>query len=130
MRILLKLLIQTKTPDQVVEAEINGYVFRFSIEGAEVDRTFGKPRWTISGRGQAAELAEPFAAQGSYTETADRTAQQLIGEILLNTGWTVDFQGVDWLVTGGAYSYLNATPLQAIQTDHRGSQGNHSSPPR
>jgi len=104
-----------ENPDQIIEANINGYIFRFTVEGAEVDRTFAQHEWSISGRGQGAELAEPYAEQESYTETADRTAQQLIEEILLNTGWTVDFQGVDWLVSGGAFSYLNATPLQAIQ---------------
>ena len=101
--------------NQEVEVELNGYKWRFLVEQATDNKSFARPSWSISGRGLAAGLADPYAKKTSYTETAARTALQLIEERLENTGWTVDFRGVDWLIPGGAYSYHDLSPLKAIQ---------------
>lgn len=101
--------------NQEIEVVINGYTWRFVVEQASYNEGFVSPSWAISGRGLAAELADPYAAKVSYTEAADRTAIQLIEGQLENTDWTLDFQGTDWLIPGGVFSYQDLCPLKAIQ---------------
>jgi hypothetical protein len=98
-----------------VEVEINGHRWRIMIEGAEESRTFGHESWNISGRSLSAMLADPYAPKTSYVESQERTAIQLIEDRLENTGWTLDWQAVDWSILANAYSYMDLTPLEAIQ---------------
>jgi hypothetical protein len=98
-----------------VEVEINSHKWRIMIEGCEESRTFGKESWNVSGRSLSAMLADPYAPKTSYVETQERTAIQLIEDRLENSGWTLDWQAVDWLILANAYSYMDLTPLEAIQ---------------
>jgi len=43
------------------------------------------------------------------------TAVQLMEQALLNTGWTINFTGVDWLVSANALSYSDKTPIQVVK---------------
>jgi hypothetical protein len=96
-----------------VEAAINGYLFRFYVEEASCDESRRKS-FAIEGRGLAAALADPFAAQVSYTEEQPRTARQLMEDRLFGSGWTLDWQITDFLVPADAYSFHNLTPMAAI----------------
>ncbi|MHB9021293.1 MAG: hypothetical protein ACYC3A_05660 [Halothiobacillus sp.] len=97
----------------IISVNINGYAFQFRIEGISRARRFGETVVNVSGRGIAAELAAPAAPIQIWTNTADRTAQQIMGDVLLNTGWTVGWQVTDWLVPANTFS-KQGTPIDAI----------------
>lgn len=100
-----------------VEATVNGVPYRFLIEKIGRDRGFAEDALRISGRGLAAELDAPIAPVQSFGNTIDRTAQQLMGDVLSVNGvplpgWSVDWQLEDWLVAANAWkkqgSYIEA----------------------
>lgn len=94
---------------RTLEATVNGFTWQFMSESLGRSRVFGKSRVTIRGRSRSAELADPYAAPEARTITANRTAQQLVNDVLTFNGqpigWTVDWQLTDWLVTAGAWSH-------------------------
>ncbi|WP_435105573.1 hypothetical protein [Arhodomonas sp. AD133] len=98
-----------------VEARINGHAWRGVIDDWTHDREFGRRNVRLRARSLAAYLAAPYALPRAYTETAERTAVQL-AEQELPTGWTLDWQLVDWLVPAGVWSYADRTPMAAITT--------------
>jgi hypothetical protein len=98
---------------QEVEAEINGWLFRFVVEHVTRTRKFGQHAVRISGRSLSAWLAAPYALPSTHSSAVDRTAQQLADDALLYTGWTLDWQITDWLVTAGAWSHQGA-PIEAV----------------
>ena len=73
-------------------------------------------RIRISGRGRAAILAAPYAPVLNFGNSAPRTAQQLMADVLtingVSIGWDVDWGLVDWPVAAGAWamqgSYIDA----------------------
>ena len=99
-------------------ANVNGVPFKLRLERTSRDRRFlPQERWSVSGRGLAAVLAEPWAQSmpfGSPTQTM--TAQQLAVEVLkvngVSIGWGIDWQLEDWQVPAGAWtlqgSYIDA----------------------
>ena len=99
-----------------VEAQINSSVYRFLVEKISTERTFGKHSIRISGRGKSALLASPYAPVLTFANSADRTAQQLMADVLTDNGvplgWDVDWHLDDWLVPEGVFgargSYMDA----------------------
>ena len=99
-------------------ANINGVPFKLRLERTRRDRRFlPQERWSVSGRGLAAVLAEPWAKSmpfGNLTQTM--TAQQLAIEVLkingVSIGWGIEWQLEDWQVPAGAWalqgSYIDA----------------------
>ena len=98
-----------------VQLTMNGYTWLFVVENARETIRFGRRSWSISGRSISAELAAPEAPVDSYTETSQMTAVQLMEQAIENTGWTIDFSGVDWLVSADALSYTDKTPIQVVK---------------
>lgn len=101
----------------LLEASINGTAYRFIAESIKRDRTFGKSTINVTGRGQSALLADPYSPVLSFdNSTANRTAQQLIGDALTDNGvplpWSVEWHLDDWVVPTGAWthrgSYMSA----------------------
>ena len=99
-----------------VEAQINSSVYRFLVEKISTERTFGRSGLRISGRGKSALLASPYAPVLSFANAADRTAQQLMADVLTDNGvplgWDIDWNLEDWLVPAGVFgaqgSYMDA----------------------
>ena len=99
-------------------ANINGVPFKLRLERTSRDRRFlPQERWSVSGRGLAAVLAEPWAKSMSFGNlTQTLTAQQLAIEVLkingVSIGWGIDWQLEDWQVPAGAWalqgSYIDA----------------------
>ncbi|MDO8180145.1 MAG: hypothetical protein Q7T62_18005 [Undibacterium sp.] len=93
----------------ILEATINGSVYLLLAEGIQRDRIFGKSSITVTGRGQSAMLADPYSPILSFTNTIDRTAQQLMNDALMfngvTLGWAVDWRIDDWLVPSGVWTY-------------------------
>lgn len=100
-------------------ASINGWPHRLLVTSVALDKTHGKPRVQVSGRGLAALLGAPYAAAEARDNTASgRTAAQLCDDALLingvsASGWTVDWSLTDWLVPAGAWVTRGA-PMDAI----------------
>lgn len=99
-------------------ASVNTVSFRLLAESLSRERTFGKTRVRVAGRSHSAALATPYAAQRSFTQVADRTAQQLMNDALtLNgapLGWAVDWGLTDWLVPAGTFTH-QGSPMSAVQ---------------
>jgi hypothetical protein len=95
-----------------LEATVNGVNFLLLAEKVTRERSFASGRITVSGRGIAAELGDPYAAAVSRTNTTDKTAQQLANAALtvnnVPIGWTVDWQLTDWLVPAGVWSHTGS----------------------
>lgn len=99
-----------------VEATINGWPFRALIEQVRRTRRFGQHAVSVQGRSLSAWLASPYAAASSRDNAGGAiTAQQIIDAALLNTGWTLDWQITDWLVSAGAFAHTG-TPLEVATT--------------
>ena len=95
-----------------LEAWVNGVPYRFLAEQLSTSRTFGRESLRISGRGLTATLDAPYAPARNFGNTAARTAQQLMGDVLtvngVPFGWTVDWQLTDWLVPGNVWTHQGA----------------------
>lgn len=92
-----------------VLATVNGTAFRLAVERISRDRQFGQAMLSISGRGRAAWLADPYADIVSRSNQSAMTAQQLMAEALtengVSIGWAIDWQITDWLVPAGSWNH-------------------------
>ena len=92
-----------------LDAEINGLHYRLLVERISKDRSFAKERISISGRGKSAILADPYAPIMTFANSADRTAQQLMGDVLsingVPIGWDVEWNITDWLVPANVFTH-------------------------
>lgn len=96
-----------------VECAVNGVLLRLVIEQIGRDRAFPESRIQVTGRGRSAELSDPSL---TFTNPADRTAQQLMLDVLTvngaSLGWTLDWQITDWFIPANRWvfqgSYIGA----------------------
>lgn len=98
-----------------VAVDINGHQWTALVEGWSEAHSFGRREYTLRGRSQTAMLAEPYAPARAGSNPAQTLARQLAEAELQYTGYTLDWDLVDWLVGAGALSYSNASPLKVIQ---------------
>ena len=109
---------------------VNGVEFRLRLERKTRDRRFSPTRWAVSGRGKASVLGSDDAPRQSFRNTADRTAQQLMADVLtvngVPMGWTIDWGLDDWLVPAGAWA-LQGNYIDAIN-DIAGAAGGYVQP--
>ncbi|MBY0455646.1 MAG: hypothetical protein K2Q11_12305, partial [Burkholderiaceae bacterium] len=114
----------------VLVAEINGTPFKLRLEQRQRDRRFNPTRWSVSGRGLAAVLSDPWSPKMTFGNTADRTAQQLMHDVLTvngaSLGWGIDWGLVDWLVPAGAWAFQGN--YMAAITDIAGAVGGYLQP--
>lgn len=100
-----------------VEATVNGVPYRLAMESITRDRSFARSRIAVQGRGLAAALDAPYAPVLNFGNTAARTAQQLMADVLtLNGagfGWSVDWGLTDWLVPPNLWT-LQGSWIEAI----------------
>ena len=119
-------------PNQTVkefEITINYEKFIGIAEKYNISTIFGKKIWTITGRSKSAYLAETYAAIQNFTETRDKTNQQLVDVILQNSGWTVDWKTSVYLVPSNTYTVNIQYPINAIVDIARASGAVVSSDP-
>jgi len=98
-----------------VEVEINGFQWVVLVESWSESASFGKREYQLRGRSVSSVLADPYAVLQSGSNTLAANARQLAEEQLLYTGWTINWGVVDWLVSSGALSYSNSSPIKTIQ---------------
>lgn len=104
------LLADVKDGDPVeLEVTINGVPYRLVAEGMSRDREFPGARIQIRGRGLACMLAAPYAPALNFANATERTARQLMADVLqvngVGIGWDVDWQLTDWIVSAGAWAH-------------------------
>lgn len=113
-----------------IEVRVNGQPFRLQIERAPRSRRLPTHVVTTSGRGKAAVLDPSNMPQRTFTHALDRTAHQLMTEVLtvngVGFGWSVDFGLADWLVPGGVWMH-RGTMVSAL-ADIAGSVGGYLQP--
>lgn len=110
------LLQPTDSGPVPVAIGINGHDFVVQAESWSPARRFAGSSGQAGGRSLSAELAPPEAATLTYIETSARNAQQIAAAALEYTGWTLDWQMVDWLIPANVFSCHEQTPLQIIKT--------------
>lgn len=98
-----------------IRITINGWAWELMIESFAEESRFGGIDRTAEGRSRAAILSRDYAPARTRVQTSARTGQQLADEELAGLGFTVDWQGPDWLVPGGAWSYAQLAPLDALR---------------
>lgn len=96
-----------------IQITLDGMVWRFLVEKMAESRSHGQHRTRISGRSVPALVSSDYSPQETYLNVDARTAQQLAAEALQGTGVALDWEGVDWLVPPGAWSFIGG-PLQAV----------------
>lgn len=105
-------------PVEVI-ATINGVEYRALIDSVSRDRTFGKNDLSVSGRGKTSILDAPYSPIQTFTNVGDRTAQQLMGDILsvngVSMGWGINWGLEDWIIPAGVFSHTGSY-LTAIQS--------------
>lgn len=112
-----------------VEVNINGHLWIMQVDRWNQSRKFIGGDRSVSGRSRSANLAAPFGPLISLAETQARTAEQLaqaaLDEAALAgvSGWTVDWDLVDWLVPGNTWTIADQTPMQAIQAIAQAADG-------
>lgn len=109
---------------------VNGVEFRLRLESKSRDRRFSPTRWAVSGKGKASVLGSADAPKQSFRNLVDRTAQQLMADVLtvngVPMGWTVDWGLTDWLVPAGAWA-MQGNYIDAIN-DIAGAAGGYVQP--
>lgn len=109
---------------------VNGIEFRLRLERKTRDRRFSPTRWGVSGRGKASVLGSGDAPRQSFRNLVDRTAQQLMADVLtvngVPMGWAIDWGLDDWLVPAGAWA-VQGNYIDAIN-DIAGAAGGYVQP--
>lgn len=112
--------LEPDAPGQLVELEarLNDMPWRLLVEKRTESERFGSASLRISGRGIAAELSAPGAASTPRNNLLSaQTAQQLAGDALtingVSNGWTLTWQGADWLLPAGLWAHTGS-PMEAV----------------
>ena len=91
-------------------AFVNGMEFRVLAEEISSERVFLSKQIRVAGRGANARLDSPFAPQQIFANTAMRTTEQLMGDVLtingVPFGYSVDYQLTPWVVPAGGFVHL------------------------
>ena len=102
-----------------VEAQINGAPYRFLVESISRDRSFANSRLRVGGRGKSALLDSPYAPSMTFANSALRSANQLMTDVLtLNgvpLGWDVDWGIEDWNVPAGVFTHTGSYMSALLQ---------------
>ncbi|MFB2682809.1 hypothetical protein [Shewanella mangrovisoli] len=94
---------------------INGYEFYAIAEQPSASKVFGTATYNSTGRSRVAELAAPYKLPLSHTNATARSFAGLLGDLLQNTGWTIELNGIpDFTIPAGAFSVGNKTPIEAV----------------
>lgn len=103
-----------------VRIEINGHVWVMLVERYKRDKKFPSETYAISGSSRVQLLTAPYASPISGMNAMDISARQVMDAMVLNTGFSIQWNTTnegdvpDWVISAGALSYNNQTPLQVI----------------
>jgi len=104
---------------------INGYVWHVLVEKIAISRVFGSKSASVTGRGLTALLSKPYEQPVSVNFGTTQDVRNIY-DTILPVGWN-ELGDLYWLlgdapigsprfwtVDGGAYSYSNKTPIEAL----------------
>ncbi|TMP70258.1 hypothetical protein CWB76_11555 [Pseudoalteromonas sp. S1609] len=99
---------------QELKISINGYDFYVICEQPSTSNSFANASYSASCRSRFALLSAPYARATNYTNPTAKTLAGIMSDILINTGWSLDNQMIDYAIPTGAFSYTNLTPAAAL----------------
>lgn len=111
---VLKAASELAEQQREVQITVDGNIWTGLVETSRMSRRHGWSATQVGGRSRSAILAAPYTDARSRLEALDRTAVQLAEDELYNTGWTLSWGSVDWLVPGGVFAYDALTPIEAV----------------
>ncbi|MDO6526936.1 hypothetical protein Q4519_14715 [Motilimonas sp. 1_MG-2023] len=100
--------------NQLLELNVNGYLFLILIEQSSTSHAFGSQSWLGTGRSRLAELSAPYLEKSSMSNQTQRSLLGIMSDILVNTGWVVTADIVDHIIPAHCFSYRDKTPAEAI----------------
>jgi hypothetical protein len=102
-----------------VQLVVNQYLWRFLVESISEEYQHGDSVYKIQGRSPSCVLARPYSAlitklydSGGYPIGID--AQQIVTGELGGTGWSQDWDIIDWHVPPDIYSVQDADKMSII----------------
>jgi hypothetical protein len=117
--VALNLVKPTNSEITELRAFVNGTEFRVLAESVSRSRAFGQTSISVSGRGFNAALDAPYAATQSFGNIQERTAQQLMADVLtvnnIPLDWTINWELEDWIVPAGVFNH-QGTYISALNT--------------
>lgn len=117
--VALGLVKPTNSEITELRAFVNGTEFRVLAESVARSRAFGQASISVSGRGVNAALDAPYAATQNFANAQERTAQQLMADVLtinnVSMGWNINWELEDWLVPTGVFNH-QGTYISALNT--------------
>ena len=99
---------------QELKISINGYDFYVICEQPSTSNSFANASYSASCRSSFALLSAPYARATNYANPTAKTLAGIMSDILINTGWSLDNQMIDYAIPTGAFSYTNLTPAAAL----------------
>lgn len=108
---LMEQLAPVNNQQPQVKIEIDGVAWIFTVHSRSRNRAWAEHTTSITGASSTSLLSQ--LPTKTFSNTAARNAQQLVGEALDLTGTTVDWQLPDWQVPAGVWSFTG-TPLAAV----------------
>lgn len=100
--------------EKIITLTINGDTFRFMAENISDHRAFGQRSYTVSGRSLTAKLGADYAVCKTGFIGQDLYASQLAQSAIADTGFTLEWQTVDWLIPANTYTLADKTPIAVI----------------
>lgn len=100
--------------EKIITLTINGDTFRFMAENISDHRAFGQRSYTVSGRSLTAKLGADYAICKTGFIGQDLYASQLVQSAIADTGFTLEWQTVDWLIPANTYTLADKTPIAVI----------------
>lgn len=122
---------KVNSDDEYIEVELglNGFVWRLLIESNTSNQQFASTDIQIKGRSTTAMLAEE-AGTRSYNQDIAASSVQLaqaeLQRITLDSPFSLEWSLIDqigWSVPAHAWSYMDLTPIKAIQEIAEGAGG-------
>ncbi len=110
----IELLEPDSSGPKILKVALNGWPWAFRVESYTTDERFSSRTYTINGRSLSAELAQPTARLRTNTYTTDMNAQQIALAELEGSGWTLDWQLLDWLVPAGTFGYSQKATMDVL----------------
>lgn len=113
-----------------VELEMNGFIWRFLVEGYTENKVFGKTTISIRGRSLTAYLSQPYSFLRSYVQDQEYQSRQIADDAVtyagVPSGFTVDWSLVNslgWTMPTGSFNYTSLSPVQVVQALAEGGGG-------
>jgi len=97
-----------------LKISINGYDFYVICEQPSTSKHFANQSYSARCRSRFALLSAPYARATNYANPTAKTLAGIMSDILVNTGWSLDNQVIDYPIPTGAFTYTNLTPAAAL----------------